>query len=86
MQHAGALPSRINTVFARSEQECLLQRINRARDRIGAREWAEIVAAILFAAAIFEHLRRIMVTTDQNVREGFIVPQQDIESRFQRFD
>ena len=80
VQHAGAGALLEHGVLAGAQEEGFLQRVQRAGNRACAGERAEIVALMLFRAAIFQDLRGRVVAPDEDVRKALIVAQKDVEA------
>ena len=85
-QQAGAGAGVIDRVGARAQQEGLLQGVQRAVDRAGGGEGAEIVALAAARAAMLEDLRHLVVAGDEDIGEGLVVAQLHIVARAQLLD
>src|SRR5439155_19939838 len=65
-------------VAARAQQKRLLQRDQRAVDRAGRGERAEISAALVARPAVFRQLREFVIRRQMDERKGFVVAQQHV--------
>jgi hypothetical protein len=75
-----------DAVAARAQQERLLQRDQRAVDRAGRGERAEIAAGPGLRAAVLGDLREVVAGGQMDERKGFVVAQQDVEAGHQPLD
>ena len=86
VQEAGPRAVLVERVRAGTQQEGALQGVQRAVDRAGIREGAEIIAVAPVRAAMFRDLGRGMVAGDEDEGEGLVVPHQHVEARLQLLD
>gem|GEM_PF-2410571 len=86
VQHAGAGAGLIDAVGAGPQQEGLLQGVQRAVDRPGRGEGAEIVAGRGVGASMLPDLGRAVVAADHQFGEGLVVAQHHVEAGLQLLD
>ncbi len=78
IEQTGPVAAVVKPVGARSQQEQLLQRIQRLAHLPRARERPEIIALHPPRAAMQLHPRKIMIAAQQDVGKALIVAQQDV--------
>ena len=83
---AGPRAGREHAVRAGAQREGALQRVERAVDRGGRGERAEILVARLARAAVLGELRPFGVAADDDVGERLVVAQQHVEARPEALD
>ncbi len=86
VQQARPRPVLEETVRTAPQQEQLLQRIQRPRHRPGAGERPIILPLDPPRAAMLLHSRELVILTQQDEREAFVVPQQHVVGRPEALD
>ncbi|MEY9407157.1 hypothetical protein ABH989_001623 [Bradyrhizobium ottawaense] len=86
VEQAGPAAALEEGIRAGADQEGALQRRDGAVDRAGGGERTEIAPGPALRAAMFQDLRRPMVTGDQDVGKRFVVAQLHVEARPQLLD
>ena len=75
-----------HAVTAGAQQECPLQRDQRALDRARRSEGPEELAGLAASAAVFRKLRELVAAGDVDIGERFVVAQQHVIARHQFLD
>ncbi len=86
VEQAGPRAAVEDGIRARAQEEGALERVDRAADRTGRGEGAEIVALARARAAMLGDLRRLVVAGDEDVGERLVVPEQHVVARPQALD
>ena len=86
VKQAGPRPAGEHRVRAVAQEKDLLQLVQRPVDRARAGEGAVIVALFLLRAAMLLDLREGVFLRNEDIRKGFVVPQQHVEIGLQLLD